>query len=130
MSLVFDTSILISVERGDKETINKLKDLYKSHPSSPQLTFISFFEYLTGLKIRKNKSFETNLIFLRKFSVLHTSNSSAEILSDLKIKYDKKGMLLSLVDLLSASIVIDNNLVFVTKDKDFEKIEELKKIII
>lgn len=129
MSLVFDTSILIAIERGDKEVINKLKNLNKSHPSSPQLTFISFFEYLTGLKIRKNKSFQTNLIFLKKFNVLHTTNSSAETLSDLKIKYDKKGIALSLADLLSASIVIDNNLILVTKDKDFEKIEELKRII-
>ena len=130
MSLVFDTSILIAIERGDKEAINELENLYKSHPSSPQLTFISFFEYLTGLKIRKNKSFQNNLIFLKKFNVLHTTNSSAEILSDLRIKYDQKGITLSLADLLSASIVIDNNLVLVTKDKDFEKIEELKKIIL
>ncbi len=130
MSLVFDTSILIAIERGDKEAINELESLYKSYPSSPQLTFVSFFEYLTGLKIRKNKSFQTNLIFLKKFNILHTTNSSAEILSDLKIKYDKKGIALSLADLLSASIIIDNNLVLVTKDKDFEKIEELKKIIL
>ena len=130
MSLVFDTSVLIAIERGNKETINELENLYKSYPSSPQLTFISSFEYLIGLKIRKNKSFQTNLIFLKKFNVLHTTNSSAEILSNLKIKYDKKGIALSLADLLSASIVIDNNLILVTKDKDFEKIEELKKIIL
>ena len=129
MSLVFDTSILIAIERGDKETINKLEDLHKSYQSSPQLTFISFFEYLVGLKIRKNNSFQNNLIFLKKFNVLHTTNSSAEILSDLKVKYDKKGLSLSLADLLSASIVIDNSLILVTKDKDFEKIDELKKII-
>ncbi len=130
MSLVFDTSILIDIERGNKETINRLKNLYKSYQSSPQLTFISFFEYLIGLKIRKSKSFQTNLIFLKKFNVLHTTISSAEILSDLKIKYDRKGISLSLADLLSASIAIDNSLTLVTKDKDFEKIEELKKIIL
>lgn len=130
MGLVFDTSVLIAIEKRDKETKNKLEDLYKSYPSSPQLTFVSFFEYLVGLKIRKNKSFQNNLIFLKKFNVLHTTISSAEILSDLKIKYDKKGTPLSLADLLSASIVIDNSLILVTLDKDFEKIEELKKIII
>ncbi|MDO8459915.1 MAG: type II toxin-antitoxin system VapC family toxin [Nanoarchaeota archaeon] len=130
MSLVFDTSILIAIERGDKATMNKLEELYKSYSSSPQLTFVSFFEYLVGLKIRKSKSFQNNLTFLKRFNVLHTTDSSAEILSDLKIKYDKKGISLSLADLLSASIVIDNNLLLVTKDKDFEKIEELKKIIL
>jgi predicted nucleic acid-binding protein len=129
MSLVFDTSILIAIERGDKDTINRLEELHKSYPSSPQLTFISFFEYLIGLKIIKNKSSQNNLIFLKKFNVLQTTVSSAEILSDLKIKYDKKGISLSLADLLSASIVIDSGLTLVTKDKEFEKIEELKKII-
>ena len=69
-------------------------------------------------------------MFLKKFNILQTTNSSAEILSDLKIKYDKKGMSLPLADLLSASIVIDNSLILVTKDRDFEKIEELKKIIL
>lgn len=130
MGLVFDTSILIAIEKRDSEIINKLKDLNKFYPSSPQLTFISFFEYLTGLKMRKNKSLQSHLIFLRKFNVLHTTNSSAEILSNLKIKYDKKGEMLPLADLLSASIVIDNGLTFLTKDKDFERIEELKKIIL
>ena len=130
MTLVFDTSVLIAIERGDKELMLKLEGLYHSYPSSPQITFTSLFEYLTGLKIIKNKYFQNNLTFFKKFNVLHTTDSSAEILSDLKIKYDKKGIALSLADLLSASIVIDNNLVFVTKDKDFEKIEELKKIIV
>lgn len=130
MSLVFDTSILIAIERGDKDVMNKLGNLYSFYRSSPQLTFISFFEYLMGLKIIKNKSFQTNLIFLKKFNILHTTNTSAEILSDLKIKYDRKGITLSLADLLSASIVIDNKLILVTKDKDFEKIEELNKIIL
>ncbi len=130
MSLVFDTSVLIAIEKEDKEIKSELENLSKSYPASPQLTFISFFEYLIGLKIRKSKNFQNNLIFLKKFNVLHTTNSSAEILSDLKIKYDKKGIALSLADLLSASIVIDNNLILITKDKDFEKIEELKKIVL
>ncbi|MBI2629745.1 type II toxin-antitoxin system VapC family toxin [Candidatus Pacearchaeota archaeon] len=130
MSLVFDTSILISIERGEQQTINKLRELSKSYPSPPQLTFVSFFEYLTGLKIRKSKSFDDNLKFLKNFNVLHTTPSTAEILSDLKVEYDKKGMTLPLADLLSASIVIENNFILVTKDKDFDKIGELKKIIL
>ena len=130
MSLVFDTSILIAIERAEKETVEKLEKLQKVYPAPPQLTFVSFFEYLIGLKTFKNKSFESNFAFLKKFNVLHTTNSSADILSDLKIKYDRKGISLSLADLLSASIVADNNLILVTKDTDFEKIEELKKILL
>ena len=39
-------------------------------------------------------------------------------------------MTLALADLLISSQVIENNLILVTMDKDFEKIESLKKIIL
>ena len=51
-------------------------------------------------------------------------------MADLKYKYEKKGIVVPLADLIIASIAIENNAVLVTSDKDFEKIEELKKIII
>ena len=130
MSLVFDTSILIAIERNDKEILEKLKELRIIYSSSPKITFVTYFEYLVGLKIRKNKGYYNNLLFLKKFNVLQTTNSTSEILSDLKIKYDKKGQVISLADLLMASIVIDNGLILITKDKDFEIIDELKKIIL
>jgi predicted nucleic acid-binding protein len=40
-----------------------------------------------------------------------------------------KGVI-SLADLIIASIVIEKGMILVTSDKDFEKIEELRKIII
>lgn len=119
-----------TLERGDIEIMKKLRELQNSYPSSPQLTFVSLFEYMVGLKLRNNKSLSDNLSLLKKFNVLNTTDKSADILSDLKIKYDKKGLSLPLADLLSASIVIENNLTLLTRDTDFKNIEELKKIII
>ena len=48
----------------------------------------------------------------------------------MKYKYDKKGETLPLADFLIASQVIENNMLLVTADKDFDKIEELRKIVI
>lgn len=130
MSLAFDTSILIDIEKRDQKTIKALKELSEKYPLPPQLPFISYFEFLFGLKLRKPKRYEEILSFLNRFNVLQTTNKSASILADLKIKYNNLGITLNLSDLLIASQVLENQLILVTKDKDFDKIKEIKKIIL
>jgi predicted nucleic acid-binding protein len=129
MSLVFDTSILIELERKNPEIIKKISFLARDYPNYPQLSFMSYYEFIRGLKINKDKNYKKKLDFINKFSILKTSKKTAEILADLRIKYDKKGISLSLTDLFISAQVIENQLILVTKDKDFEKIDELKKII-
>lgn len=129
MSLVFDTSILIDIERSDYNTINKIKLLAKEYPSPASITFITYYEFLRGLKIGKPKNYDKLIKFIDKFSMLRITKKTADILSEIKIKYDNKEITLSLADLLIASQIIENKLILVTKDKDFEKIEELNKII-
>jgi len=130
MSLAFDTSILIGIERRDAMVLKELKKLSKIYPLKPQLPFISYFEFLRGLKIRKPKRSGELFSFLNEFNVLSSGKNTARILADLKIKYDGKGIVLPLADLLIASQVIENGLILVTKDKDFEKVDELKKIVL
>lgn len=130
MSLVLDTSILINLEKGDKNTIKKLKELSKINDTPAVITFISYFEFLLGIKERNPKNKEKALAFLNRFAILKVNRETVNILSELKYNYDKKGLTLPLADFLIASQVIENNMVLVTADKDFEKIEELKKILI
>ncbi|MEK6871753.1 MAG: type II toxin-antitoxin system VapC family toxin [Nanoarchaeota archaeon] len=130
MSLAFDTSILIALERNDKYIMKKLEDLSIQFPLTPQLPFFSYFEFLVGIKLRRPKNQENTILFFNRFKILHTTNNLAKILSELKIKYDQSGVPLSLSDLFIASQVIENQSILVTRDKDFEKIEELKKIIL
>ena len=68
--------------------------------------------------------------FIEKFPFLNIKKETARILSDLKYNYEKKGITLPLADLLIAAQTIENNMTLVTMDKGFERIEELKKIII
>ena len=130
MTLAFDTSILIELERKNQQAIEKIKELSLSQPFPAVLPFISYYEFIRGLKMRRNKDYEKRVAFIDRFNILKTSKKTAEILADLRIKYEHQGITLPLADLLIASQVIENQLTLVTLDKDFEKIEELKKIIL
>ena len=119
--------MLIDIENRESITLNKLKELSKVYSSPAAISFISYFEFVFGLRGRKNNS--RALAFLNNFSCLQTTKSTAHILSDLKSKYSVKGAILPLADLLIAAQVIENNGILLTRDKDFKVIEELKKIV-
>ncbi len=130
MTLLFDTSILIDLERKHPETMKQIKELAKGYPLPAVIAFVSEYEFLFGTKEKNLKNKLKALYFLKKFLVLHTSQQTSPLLADLKYKYDKKGISLPLADLLIATLTIENNKILVTKDKDFAQIEELKKIFI
>jgi len=130
MTLCLDTSILIDLERKNPKTLNSIKEQIIFHPKPAKIAFISYFEMLYGIENKNVKNKEKAASFLEEFEVLNTSKETAKILSSLKRKYEKKGLIFSLSDLLIASQAIENNLTLITKDKDFEKIEELQKIVL
>ena len=76
----------------------------------------------------KNK--DSFLDFLNNFIYLHITKKTAEILAELKLNYDNKGLKLPLADLLIAAQTKENNFTLVTKDSHFETIEEIEKIIL
>src|SRR3989344_4688224 len=125
MSLIFDTSILIDIERKNKETIDKIKELRKMYPSPAKIGFISYFEFLLGLKDKSPKNKEMSKEFIEKFNVLQTTKNTADTLVILKQRYE-----LPLADLLIAAQTLENNGILITKDNDFKKIIEIEKIII
>ena len=123
--LLLDTSILIHQQRGDAAIKKRLDSLSKRFPATPSVTFINVFEYLIGIKLwtkRKNEATK----FLENFNIINTTERTAEIMTSLKLKYDKAGLQFSLADLIIASLAIENNMILVTSDRDFEDIRELK----
>ncbi|HLC71780.1 MAG TPA: type II toxin-antitoxin system VapC family toxin [Candidatus Nanoarchaeia archaeon] len=130
MTLVFDTSILIDLERKSVNTIQKLKTLSKNYPLPVQIAFMTEFEFLLGIKEKNPKNKEKAKLFLSLFPVLHSNSRTADLMAELKHKYDAKGIPITLADLLIATICIQENKTVVTKDKNFNNIEELSKIII
>ena len=130
MILVFDTSIIVDIERNNIDIINKIKKLIKLHPSEAKITFITYYEFLKGVEKRKIKNKEKAIEFINKFGLLDINKRTAEILAELKIKYDRLGIEFSLADLLIAAQTIENQMLLVTKDKNFDKIKELNKFIL
>ena len=128
MTLLLDTSLLIDIERRFPPTIAKLKELSKTYPLPARITVVNEFEFLLGIQEKSPKNKEKAVAFLNNFTVLQTTKQTAGILTNLKHKYDKKGIVLSLADLLIASLAIENNRILVTKDHDFKEIEELRII--
>lgn len=130
MIMVFDTSILIDLQNNNLGTINYLKKLIKENPYPAKITVFNKFEFLTGLLEKPSKNEAAVKDFISSFGVINTTDNSSKFFAELKHKYAKKGKMLTLIDLLIAGLVIENNYVLITKDKDFERIDELKKIII
>jgi predicted nucleic acid-binding protein len=125
MNLVLDTSVLVQIERGDREVLRKLGELRKLYPAPPRIAFMSYFEFLFGLRRKNIKNKNKAMSLLGMFDVLHTTAKTANFLVLMKDKYA-----LSLSDLFIASQVLESNGVLVTGDRDFEKIEEIDRIFI
>lgn len=130
MITVLDTSVLIDLQRDNKKTKQALREISKKYPYPAKITVFNKFEFLTGLLSNQIANEQKAMEFLSNFSVLQTTEKSAQIFAELKSKYDKKGSQVPLVDLLIAGLVIENGLTLITKDTDFERIDELRKIVL
>lgn len=130
MTLVIDTSVLIKIEKGNQEIIEKVRKIREGDEASPCITFITYFEFLQGINKRNPKNKERALNLLNLFRLLAPTKLTASIMNDLKYKYERIGKSFSLSDLMIASQIIENNMTLVTNDKHFEEIGELKKIIL
>ena len=127
MMLVFDTSIIIALERNDGKVREGVQELLRDYELPPATTFLNLFEFLLGVKLKPPRRVKEAVAFVRRFEILNSTERTSEILADLKHKYDERGITLSLADLIIASLVIENDMILVTRDRDFEKIEELRK---
>ncbi|GEM_PF-579593 len=130
MTLLLDTSVLIAIQRKEKGITEKIDELKKNHLRPASISFISYFEFYIGILDKNVKNKQINLEFINKFNCLKASSITAEILAELKDKYEKKGIIIGLADLIVASHAKENNMTLVTMDKNFEKIDEIRKIVL
>ena len=129
MILALDSSILIELQNGNKDVIKKIQELKEVHQSISYIPFIVYFEVYGGILKKLERNQQEAYKFLQLFPLLQPTKKTAEILAELKKKYDELGEALPLADLMIASQVKEHNLLLVTKDTDFNKIQEIKKII-
>lgn len=95
------------------------------YPVAPKISFMSYFEFLYGLRRKSPKNKQKARSFVGLFEIIDTTNKTAENLVMLKDNYG-----LSLTDLFIASQVLEEKGILVTMDKDFEKIGEIEKIVL
>ena len=129
MTLLLDTSILISIERKERDIVSKISEISKTHYQHPLISFISYFEFYSGLIEKNVKNKQIMIQFINKFNCLKASSATAQILAELKYKYEKKGINIPLADMIIASHAKEFNLTLIATDKVFEKIDDINKII-
>lgn len=130
MTLLLDSSVLFELEKDNKAILNKLEKISAAHPARACISFMTCAEFLYGIEEKGDDKKAEAKQFLWKFCLLHTTNETAMWLAYLKHKYDKLGKPKSITDLFIASQALEHKLTLVTKDKDFEDISEIKKIIV
>lgn len=127
--IALDTNVLIELEKGNKNMlsiINKLRQKY----SSPSLPFPVFSEYYYGYLKKGRKGIQAALKRLEVFELLHSTKKSSTTFAEIKYRLEKAGRMLSDMDVLIAALCIDNGATLVTFDKQFEKVDELDKIVL
>ena len=124
---LLDTDILSMYFRGD-ETVTANVDKYFGQYQKANLSIITYYEIVSGLKYRDaKKQLNSFLGFAsQNITLLLTEESvttSAEIYADLR----KKGQPIDDIDLLIAGIAVSNNLVLATNNEShFKRIKDLK----
>ncbi len=128
--IVLDSSVLLDMWYKKPDVLSALEQLRSRHTSVPCIALMSCFEVFDGAQHKSLKHQDEIMQFLEGFPQLETSRTTAYILARLKHKYESQGKSLPLADLLIASQAIEHGVTLVTRDRDFERIEELQKIII
>jgi predicted nucleic acid-binding protein len=130
MTLILDSSVLFELEKENRQLLEKLENLSKSHKGALHVSFMSLVEFLLGYEALSFEKKAKAKEFIWSFSVIHTTNSTASLLSALKYKYTKLGKQKSITDLFIASHALEHDLTLVTMDKDFADMPEIKKVIL
>ena len=130
MNYLLDTTILIDMARGNDFVSRSIKSKLPLSQATPFITLLTYAEYYYGFVSGAPEEKGRCVSFLQSFDRLSLTEGSAAIFAELSYKYKKSGIAFSTMDMLNAAIAIEENMTLVTSDRFFEKINELKKIIL
>lgn len=121
---LLDTSVLVGLLRGEE----KVRELVKYEDETMCTCFPVEFELYRGTKLaRKTEEGEIEVeSLLDELKHLQADKKSAKKVAELRESYPE----LKTFDLMIAGICLANNTEIITKDEDFEKIDELESHII
>lgn len=124
---LLDTDILSFYFKGNAKVVSNFQSYLENHEQI-NISIITYFEILGGLKF-KNAITQINEfdIFVDNNNLIHLTEQSVVISTDIYAALRKKGTTIGTSDLLIAGIAIENDLVLVTNnEKHFSLIKNLK----
>ena len=121
--MIFDTDYLIKILRNDNKTMTHLKELLEQ-PSELFITHVTLWELYQGVykssRIKYNLKQTEELI--QFFTIIPFTQAIAKRFGFLINDLRKKGTPIGVMDILIASIALENNLPLVTDNRShFEK---------
>ncbi|MGD9718066.1 MAG: PIN domain-containing protein [Sulfurimonadaceae bacterium] len=123
-----DSDVLIYFLKGKPEAVAKLSQLCSESLFTSR---INYTELLYGAynSARVEQNLHTILPFLSNFQILEFDAQSALCFAKLKAALKKSGTIIADMDLMIASIAIENNCTLLTNNlKHFERISELRVV--
>lgn len=121
---IADTSVLIALTRN-LEVSRKIEAITKGEPLI--IASVSAFELLVGAKPRDIEKIER---LLALSEVLPFDFEAAQISAKIVKELEKTGKTVPKIDIFIAATAIKHNLTLIAIDSDFERISNLKKIIV
>lgn len=107
---LLDTTVIIDCLRGERETVEFLTEV-ASEGSSVGCCAINIAEVYAGMKENER---QVTKKFLDSLEYYEVTRNLAEQAGEYKREYSRKGITLSLSDVIIAAVAISNNLTLVT----------------
>lgn len=132
MRYLADTTFLIDLVNGDPEAVDLALEL-EAYGDEVALSTISVMEYLRGIyylyhnnekKLREKlaQAFED----VNAFHIIPFTTEIASKAAEIEAYLTRKGIIISLPDIIIASTALTNNLTIITRNqKDFKKIPNI-----
>jgi predicted nucleic acid-binding protein len=115
---IFDTNILIDYLRGEK----RASEILHEYRDRVAITVITGYELIKGYRTKKE---ETALdMLLSRVRTYHTDDRSMRVAGELYRELKDKGKLINEADVLIAGIVLANDEILITDDKDFSALSD------
>lgn len=122
--VLFDTNVLISAMKGDKEAIKAIRSFDREAAS---ISVLNKYELLKGRKF-----IDSSIIneFTSSMKVYQLTDAAADISSKIYVRLSEAGKMIDELDILIASIAIANDETLVTFDRHFKAITEGKMVVL
>lgn len=121
-----DTDILSFYFKGDTKVIARFTAYLKEFDQI-NISIITYYEILGGLSFKKaEKQIRDFKEFVANNTIIHISEESAKLFSDIYADLRQKGITIGISDILIAGVAIENGLTLVTNnEKHYDSIQGL-----